>query len=69
MWETKMVSEAKRAANARYDKKTYTTIGLRLRKDSGLKEKYRDYADSLNIGMSEMIIKALNYVIDNNIKL
>lgn len=68
MWETKMVSEAKRASNARYDKKTYTTIGCRVRKDSGLKEKFQDYADSLDIGMSEFIVKSLEYIINNKIK-
>ena len=69
MWETKMISEAKARADAKYHAKTYTYIGTKVRKDSGLKEKYQDYADSLNIGMSELIVKALNYVINNKIKL
>ena len=68
MGDYTMVSEAKARANAKNDKKTYTTIGARVRKDSGLKEKYLEYADSIDMQMSEFIIRSLNYIIDHQIK-
>ena len=68
MGEFNMVSEAKARANAKYDKKTYDTIGARVRKDAGAKARYQDYADSLNITLSELIVKSLEYVIENKIK-
>lgn len=69
MWETKMISEARARANAKYDQKTYSKISAKVRKDSGLKEQAESYADSLNMSLSQLIIKSLQYVIDNKIKL
>lgn len=64
-----MVSEAKAAANARFDRKTYDYITVKVRKDSKKKMIYQDYADSLDIPLSVFVQKALDYVIENKIKL
>lgn len=64
-----MISEARARANAKYDKKTYSMITAKVRKDSGLKEKAEAYADSQDITLSQLIIKSLEYIINHNIKL
>lgn len=69
MWETKMLSESRARANAKYDAKTYDKITAKVRKDSGLKAKAEAYADSLDISLSQLILKSLQYVIENKIKL
>lgn len=64
-----MVSEAQARATAKYQKKTYDRVDIKLRKDSGAKQKYQDYADSLDLPLAVFIVKALDYVVDHNIKL
>ena len=63
-----MISEAKARADAKYHKKTYDTVSLKVRKDSGYKQKFQDYADSLDLSLSDFATRAINYIIDNNIK-
>lgn len=68
MGDFNMVSEAQARATFKYQKKTYDVVSLKLRKDSGDKQKFQDYADSLDLPLSVFIVKALHYVVDNKIK-
>lgn len=69
MGDYNMISEAKARADAKYQKKTFDIINAKVRKDTGDKQKFTDYADSLDMSLSQLIIKALHYVVDNKIKL
>ncbi len=68
MSEYSMTTEAQARATEKYRKKTYDTISVKVRKDSNNKQKYQDYADKLDITLSELILKSLDYVIDHNIR-
>lgn len=63
-----MISEAKARADAKYAKKTYDIVTVKIRKDTGNKAKFQDYADSLDISLSELINRSLNYIVEHNIK-
>ena len=62
-----MTSDAHLRAIAKYQKKTYDMVSVKLRKELGYKEKFTEYADSLDISLSELIVRSLNYVVDHKI--
>lgn len=68
MGEHSMATEAQIRAIDKYQRKTYDRIVVKVRKENQFKEKFTDYADSLDLSLSEFIIRSLNYVIDHNIK-
>lgn len=64
-----MVTEAQARATMKYQKKTYDRFTVRIRKDSGLKDIYQDYADSLDMTVSTFAVKAMSYIVEHKIKL
>ena len=70
MWELKpMTSEAQIRAIDKYQKKTYDRIIVKVRKETGDKERFQSYADALDLSLQAFITKACNYIIENGIKL
>lgn len=63
-----MVTESQLRANNKYKKKAYDQLNIRLRKDGGEKQKFQDYADSLDMSLAKFITASLNYIIDHGIK-
>lgn len=67
MENQKKNSDAKIRANAKYTKSHYTQIKINAKPDKA--EKIKGYAEENNHSIASFIIKACDYIIDNNIKL
>lgn len=60
-------SDAKIRANAKYTKNHYKNISIKIKPEDA--EMIRNTASLYNMSIAQYIIKASNYIIDNNIKL
>ncbi len=61
------VSEAKRRANARYDKKTYDRIGILIRYDAEINGDYiRSHAAAMGESTNSFIIRAIRETIERD---
>jgi len=60
-------SDAKIRANAKYSKSHYKNISIKIKPEDA--EMIRNTASLYNMSIAQYIIKATNYIIDNNIDL
>lgn len=60
-------SEAKRKANAKFDKANYRIITCRCKLDDA--DKFTQYAEELNLSVSKFVYYCITYCIDNKINL
>ncbi len=67
MDNNKKNSEAKIRANAKYNKKAYKNIAIRVKPETA--EKIKGYADLKKHSVASFIVKACDYIIDNDIDL
>ena len=68
MGANSMTTEAQARATNKYKKKAYDQLNIRLRKDRGDKQKFQDYADSLDMSLATFVTASLHYIIDHKIK-
>lgn len=61
------VSEARRKANNKYDKKNMDTIGIKYKKE--IVQKIKQYAKDNEISINQLCINSVLYCIENNIDL
>ncbi|MCD8214459.1 MAG: hypothetical protein LUC97_02240 [Clostridiales bacterium] len=60
--------EAQRRALAKYVKKTYDRIDLRMTKDSGLKAQISEHAEKTGESVNSFILRAIKEAIENDNK-
>lgn len=61
------VSEAKRKANARYDRKTYDNVLVKIRKDSDLTlAMVKEHAEAMSESTNGFIVRAIRETVERD---
>lgn len=63
-----MIYESQMRAVAKYEKNNYHRIGVRVRKDSKIKERLEKASKERGVSISYLMLQSTLYVLDNNIE-